>query len=206
MGITGPDGTEETSQLNTAEASPAATPPPRLPAGQVLPTYHRDKDPIWQISQEEAMRLCNLYEDEMGLMYPVLDIKKVIAYAGKLYRFMEAAHRSGLMQTGFPGADAIDDEDTNILKMVLASALSVEASGRSELGRRLFEYVQPAVDNLLLGSVGVKGIRLLAMTVSLRKYLNQTFANDRRRCSNSNETMKALPGVSSDLPLVSASN
>ena len=135
------------------------------PTHQALNTMHSDKDPIWSVTQEEAMRLCRVYEDEMGLMYPILDIEKVIAYAIKLYRFMEAARRSGLMQQGYPGADAIEDEDTNILKLVLATAMTVEASGRSDLGRRMFEYVQPAIDNSLLGNVGVKGIRLLAMAV-----------------------------------------
>ncbi|KAK4543731.1 hypothetical protein LTR36_005376 [Oleoguttula mirabilis] len=168
MGITGHEGTEDGSGLaglGTADPSPAHSPPARNRA-QFLQSYHADKDPIWGISQEETMRLCSVYEDEMGLMYPVLDMYKVTAYATKLYRFMEAAHRTGLMQQGMPGSDSIDDEDTNILKMVLATALTVEGSGRSELGRKLFEYVQPAVDVLLLGSVGLKGIRLLTMTAT----------------------------------------
>ena len=132
---------------------------------QVVKSMHTTKDPIWAVTEEEALRLCRVWEDEMGMMYPILDIEKVIAYAQRLFRFTEAAHRSGLMQQGFPGADAIDDEDTNILKMVLATAMTVEASGRSELGERIFDYVHPAIDNCLLGRVGVKGIRLLVLTV-----------------------------------------
>ncbi|WPG99496.1 Hypothetical protein R9X50_00231100 [Acrodontium crateriforme] len=167
MGITGQnDNVDDGSGfggIGTAEGSPVGSPNARDRA-QLLQSYHSDKDPIWQISQEEALRLCQIYEDEMGLMYPLLDIGNVTAYATNLYRFMEAAHRAGLMQKGFPGADSIDDEDTNILKMVLATALTVEASGNSELGQRIFDFVQPAVDNLLLGNVGIKGIRLLAMT------------------------------------------
>lgn len=167
MGITsqndGEEGASGGAGSGTRDPSPDASPPSR----QLVQNMHASKDPIWSVSQEEAMRLCRVYEDEMGLMYPVLDISKVIAYAQKLYRFMEAAHRSGLMQQGLPGADAIDDEDTNILKMVLATAMTVEASGRSDLGRRLFEYVHPAIDNLLLGKVGTKGIRLLILTVCI---------------------------------------
>ena len=168
MGITGQtdshDDESGAAGSGTAEASPIGSPNSRNRA-QILQSYHADKDPIWQIPQEEAFRLCQVYEDEMGLMYPLLDIDNVVAYATKLYRFMEAAHRAGLMQQGFPGADSIDDEDTNILKLVLATAMTVEASGRSDIGQKMFEFVQPAVDNLLLGNVGIKGIRLLAMTV-----------------------------------------
>ena len=81
------------------------------PAHQVLPTLHADKDPIWSISKEDSIRLCRAYEEDMGLMYPVLDIEKVIAYMEKLYGFMAAMHRTGLMQQGLPGADSIEDED-----------------------------------------------------------------------------------------------
>ncbi|KAF2764633.1 fungal transcriptional regulatory protein [Teratosphaeria nubilosa] len=167
MGITGQEGAEESgnSHINTADPSPDGS--PRLRArGQLMQTYHADKDPLWQISQEEAMRLCRVYEDEMGLMYPVLDVNKVVAYAANLYRFMEAAHRSGLMQLGMPGSDAIDDDDTNILKVVLATAMTVEASGRSEMGKRLYEYVQPSIETLTLGNVGIKGIRLLTLAAT----------------------------------------
>lgn len=171
MGITS-QGDEDVSGsggagTGTAEASPTRSPARVDINGQLVQSIHGEKDPIWSISQDEALRLCRVYEDEMGLMYPILDINKVIAYAHKLYRFIEAAHRTGLMQHGLPGADAIDDEDTNLLKIVLATAMTVEASGRSELGQRMFEYVQPAIDQMLLGNVGVKAIRLLAMTVSL---------------------------------------
>ena len=167
MGITSQNDGEEGASGGAGSGTRDPTPNGSPPSQQLRQSMHASKDPIWSVSQEEAMRLCRVYEDEMGLMYPVLDIDKVIAYAQKLYRFMEAAHRSGLMQQGLPGADAIDDEDTNILKMVIATAMTVEASGRSDLGRRLFEYVHPAIDTLLLGNVGTKGIRLLILTVSV---------------------------------------
>lgn len=163
MGIS--SGDETTGTNGTQNPSPDESPSMRQIGAQLVQSIHADKDPIWSISQEEAIRLCNVYEDEMGLMYPILDIKKIIQYAQKLYRFMEAAHRSGLMQQGMPGADAIEDEDTNILKLVIATAMTTEAAGHSELGQRMFEYVQPAADNLLLGNVGIKGIRLLILTV-----------------------------------------
>lgn len=170
MGIT-EHGDEDVSGSGDAGTGTAEASPQRSPArysNQLVQGYHIDKDPIWSIPQEEALRLCRVYEDEMGLMYPVVDVNKVVDYATRLYRFMEAAHRSGLMQEGMPGADSLDDEDTNILKMVIATALTVEACGRSETGQRLFEYVQPAIDQMLLGNIGVKAIRLLVMTVSRR--------------------------------------
>ncbi|KAI6897753.1 hypothetical protein KC355_g20106, partial [Hortaea werneckii] len=169
MGITpgAEDGGSGTAGFTTGDPSPVQSPPPRdRNSGQYLSSTHAQKDPIWSVSQEEAIRLCHVYEDEMGMMYPILDSSKMIAYAQKLYRFMEAAHRSGLMQQGMPGPDAIDDEDANILKMVLATAMTVESQGRSELGRRLFECVQPAIDNSLHGNVDLKGVKLLVLAAT----------------------------------------
>jgi len=141
---------------------------------------HEDKDPIWSISKEEAQRLCRVYEDEMGLMYPILDIEKIIVYTENLYNFMDAMRRQGLFRGNMPGPDKIDDDDANILKMVIACALMTEGSGRSEMGQRIFENVQPASDNLMSGNVGLKGIRLLAMRVSLHTHIILTARTNKR--------------------------
>lgn len=146
----------------TREQSPAGTPPSQ----QWVKSWNPEKDPLWTVPQEESIRLCNVYEDEMGLMYPVLNIGQVIEYAKRLYKFMEAAHRSGLMQQGMPGPDNMDDEDSSILKLVMATALTVEAGGRSELGKKMFERVQPAVETCMLGNGSFKAVQILAMAVS----------------------------------------
>ena len=149
---------------NTRDGSPAAA--SHSSSHQAPHPFHTDKDPIWMIPKDEALRLCDSYEDEMGLMYPYLDIAKIKAYAGELYRFMEAASRTGLMQRSFPGADALDDEDTSILKLLLATAMVTETAGRSELGAKMFERVKFVIDNLLLESSSIKGIKMLTMAVS----------------------------------------
>jgi hypothetical protein len=197
MGITG-QGEEDASGSGgvvTTDVTPQSS--PLLKHGnQSMPTIHTDKDPIWSIPQKEALRLCRVYEDEMGLMYPILDVDQVVDYAVKLYDFMEAARRSGLMQQGMPGPDAIDDEDTNILKLVIATALTVEASGRSELGQKIFEYVQPAIDTMLLGAIGVKAIRMLALAVSyiVETAYHRAFADIHRPCMSSIEIMRGRRG------------
>ena len=106
---------------------------------QLIQDLHDDKDPIYSVAKEEALRLCRKYEDEVGVMYPVLDINTVMEYTDRLYSFIDAARRNGLVQQGFPGADAIDDENTIILKMIIACASTMEHAGGSELGRNIFE-------------------------------------------------------------------
>lgn len=128
-------------------------------------SLHPSKDPIWHVNRDEAIRLIRVYQDDMHVMYPLLSIPDLLAYVDKLFAFMESAQRTGLMMSSLPGADAIDDEETNILKIVLATAMVVEGSGRSELGRAMYSYVQPSIDALLLGETGFRSVQLLALTV-----------------------------------------
>jgi hypothetical protein len=101
-------------------------------------------------------------------MYPVLDIESVISHATNLFRFMEAAVRQGLMAADAgPANQGIKDENTNVLKMVLAIALTVEGSGQSDTGNRLFESVKGAADAILHSeSVSIKSLPLLVLMVS----------------------------------------
>jgi hypothetical protein len=66
-----------------------------------------------------------------------------------------------------PTNQGIKDENTNVLKMVLAIALTVEGSGQSDIGNRLFESVKGAADAILHSeSVSIKSLPLLALVVS----------------------------------------
>jgi hypothetical protein len=157
------------------------------PVGSLSPPVHPAKDPLWLLSKEEAIRLTRVYEEvsegfipirlkcqklsgqiKMGIMYPFLDIEKTIRHTSVLYSFIGAATRSGLTRVDHPGADGLGDDDTNILKMVLATALMAEGSGRSSLGARLFETVKKPIERSLWSpQVDMKGLVLLALTVRI---------------------------------------
>ena len=132
-----PDGDGDLTQ----EPSPVPSPPspPRDPV-----------DPLWAIGKEEASRLCRVYEEEMGIMYPVLDLQQLLHHVDVLY---------GSVATG---AD-LQEDDVHILRLVLACALTAEASGSSELAVRLFESVRTVADNCVWGTPGIKRIILLTL-------------------------------------------
>ncbi|KAM0723039.1 hypothetical protein Q7P37_001238 [Cladosporium fusiforme] len=173
---------------------------------QVIQDIHEEKDPIYSVSKEEALRFCRMYGEEINMMYPVLDIEKVIAYTERLFRFIEAIRRSGFMQQGFPGADAIDDDDTIVLKMIIACASTMEGSGSSELGLKMFSSpgVQAAIKNALEERVSIKSIRLLAMTAMFEFHRDnevgswRNIGNAARRSVelglHRHETYEAMPG------------
>lgn len=163
MGITAHEEGEDEGVV-TQDATPLDSPPPSA-AMLPKPTLHVQKDPIWSFTKQEAIRLLHVWEEEMGMMYPFMDIQKVVRYAEMLFSFVEAAARSGLMQGGLPGADAIMDARTSHLKLMLASALILEGNGKDPLGERLFDNVHKVVEQTLSSPVDLQGINMLMLAV-----------------------------------------
>jgi hypothetical protein len=163
MGIT-PAEDGITDDLTTAHVTPAGSPPH---LGQLLSTVHPTKDPLWSIGREEAMRLLKVYEEEIGIMYPVVDIASVTSQANLLYTFIEAATRTGFAQRGFPGSDGLQDEGTVLLKLILATTLVVEGGGESELGQRLYLDVKPVIESKMWEPHSIKTIQLFAIVVGV---------------------------------------
>jgi len=164
MGINAGDEGEDEGML-TQDATPRGSP---LMGNTALPTrpMHADKDPIWSICKHKALRLVHVWHDEMGVMYPILEVDKLLRYTELLFTFVEAATRSGLMQGALPGSDAMMDEQISILKLVLAITLVLEGGGKDPLGEKLFANVHKVVDRLLSEPVSLHGITLLVLTVS----------------------------------------
>ena len=165
MGIT-------TSEYITDDglAAQDGTPPGSPPRNQAPPaqmTVHPPKDPLRTLGRDEVVRLCRLFEEEIGMMYPILDIERTMSKAKLLFDFMDSATRTGLVSLETSGSDALNDDDSLILKMVLAVASTIEVSGPSELGQKLFGTVQAVSGARLWQPVSVKGLILLVMVVSL---------------------------------------
>jgi len=171
MGIAQPEyGVDETipEQVRGSYDSPH-----RGAATLTLLPGHPTKDPIWSLRREEVIRLCRFFDEDVGMMHPILDIEKTIARANSLFDVMESSQRSGLLSKEIERGDAFQDEPTNILKMVLASALTLEGNGESELGAKLFQSVRNASESRLWEPVSLNGLVLLVVVVCLRLLLSR---------------------------------
>ena len=134
----------------TQEPSPMPSPPyPSCPVREAV-------DPLWTIERAEAMRLCRVYEEEMGMMYPVLDLGVLLQQVHVLYTGTTTASSPGVLK----------EHDVHILRIVFACALTAEASGGSELAVRLFESVRAVADDCVWGVPEVKRIIFLTLVVS----------------------------------------
>lgn len=103
----------------------------------------------------------------MGLMYPVVDIEKLIVHARNWYDFTGAAMRTGLATNKPNPGNGVTDDQSLVLKMVIAAASLTECNGQSDFAYRLFESVREPADQLLHGEViEIKNLPFLVLVVS----------------------------------------
>ncbi|KAF7171213.1 hypothetical protein CNMCM5623_003615 [Aspergillus felis] len=127
-------------------------------------------DPLWTISKAEAIRLCRVYEEEMGIMYPVVELEELLRQVESLYG---PSPRLPL-QSG--------DYDAHILRLVFACALTAEASGRSELAMRLFESVRDVADDCVWAAPEIDRIILLTLVMDEEALAWRTIGIVERMC------------------------
>jgi hypothetical protein len=150
----------------TQEPSPLASPS----------APHRDLDirqavdPLWALPKPEALRLCRVYEEEMGIMNPVLDLSELLDQVELLYGTMNHSVDPGAQ---LRQRKALDREDIYILRLVFACALTAEASGRSEQAIALFDSVRDVQDNCVWGPPEIKSIIFLMLVVCVRSRLGK---------------------------------
>ncbi|KAG0155530.1 hypothetical protein PDIDSM_2701 [Penicillium digitatum] len=131
-------------------------------------------DPLWTIPKAEALRLCQVYERKMGIMYPVLEISELLEQVHILYGPMDHALEPTRQLNGHLGLVC---EDIHILRVVFACALTAEASGRSEQAISLFDssifYFQMDEEILAWRTVGIVERMCLEKGLHRRETLNQ---------------------------------
>ncbi|KAJ5366047.1 transcriptional regulator family: Fungal Specific TF [Penicillium concentricum] len=139
----------------TREPSPLASPS----APNEEPGTRQTIDPLWVLPKAEALRLCRVYEEEMGIMYPILELSEILEHVHLLYGPMDRV----LGPTRQPGNNGLVREDVHILRVVFACALTAEARGRSEQAIALFDSVREVQDNCVWGPPDIKSIIFLTL-------------------------------------------
>lgn len=164
MGIT--DGEPPTEEALSYDENSLSSPPQHRPAVASVIAPPSPKDPIWKVGKDEATRLCRVYEEEVGITSPILDIEKVISKATALFEFSEPAMRTALKNRSV-SADFPDADDTIILKIILAITLTIEGCGQSEIGLLLFDSVRESFESKFWEPAESKGLILLVIIVWL---------------------------------------
>ncbi|KAI0129860.1 fungal-specific transcription factor domain-containing protein [Xylariales sp. AK1849] len=163
----GEDASEQDVQAHDGTpTSPTPAPLGGEPQQKALP------DPLWEFDKGEMIRLCRVYEEEVGIMYPVIRVETVVNHARILASWMESAKNNFLVP---PTAqdNGISDHKTILLKLVMCCALIVEEHGDSDKAIRLFESVRPILDRMLMSDRSeVANLPLLCLLAGYRFLAN----------------------------------
>ncbi|KAG5929144.1 hypothetical protein E4U42_006968 [Claviceps africana] len=128
---------------------------------QTTPSNH-GYDPLLEFHKDEILRLCRFHEDEIGIMYPVLNIQAVIAHANTIAPYLESV---GHQQ--WP--EVMNHDKTLQLKMVMCCALALESHGHSEKAIRLYESMEAVVNRKLMSDASdVGSLPLLCLVAGYR--------------------------------------
>ncbi|KAG5983818.1 hypothetical protein E4U55_007050 [Claviceps digitariae] len=119
-------------------------------------------DPLLEFDKDEIVRLCRFHEDEVGIMYPVLNIQSVIAHANNIAPCLESLRNS-------QRSEFMNDEKTLQLKMVMCCALTVESHGHNEKAVCLYESMEAIINRKLMSDASdVSNLPLLCLLAGYR--------------------------------------
>lgn len=114
-------------------------------------------DPLFEFDKDEMIRLCRLHEEEVGIMYPVLDIQHVISHARSLSSLIDSLRDQRPLE-------ALNDDKTLQLKIVMCCALVVEEHGHSEKATRLYNSMEAVLNRKMMSETSsVAALPLLAL-------------------------------------------
>lgn len=136
------------------------------------PLHHRRGfdsviDPMWTITHQEATRLHGVYEEEMGMMYPIVPREQVTAHINLLYSRSGDLFGARIESTSHRHHDTkLDPEDVIILKLIFACALAAEENGHSTLGMKLFHSTRDVINDCVWGAPSIK--RICSLTLAVR--------------------------------------
>uniref|UniRef100_A0A093VP73 Putative transcriptional regulatory protein n=1 Tax=Talaromyces marneffei PM1 TaxID=1077442 RepID=A0A093VP73_TALMA len=154
-------GDRNENAVSTQDVSPM--PSPSITPHRNDPHHQRSSsiiDPLRDINRDEAIRLCHVYEEEMGIMYPVLDFETTLNQINALYNHLSPLSSSSEHTTK---EGPLSDDDMNILKLVFACALTAEANGNSDLAMRIFWGVQDVASDVVWQPPSIKRVIFITL-------------------------------------------
>ncbi|KAI1061297.1 hypothetical protein LB506_011601 [Fusarium annulatum] len=110
-------------------------------------------DPIWLIDRPEALRLCNVYEEEINISHPFLDMEMIRSNVDKLYGSIAILSRHRCGRISLQDTTIIGPDDLKVVKLMFATALITETGGPGGLAKALYEDVKSSVNDRFWGDV-----------------------------------------------------
>lgn len=151
-----PTSTELESVVNTPHLSP------KLQARQISLL----EQTLTRLGNDEALRLIGVYSEELFPIYPFLDISQTTIHLEMLQSKIRLRGGSVFGPPSDIAHSLFDNRDSDILMMVLASALTIEGLGQSTLADKLVDAVEASRSKRSRAmQVNFKEILIVTMTV-----------------------------------------
>jgi len=137
------------------------------PPGSATPEKRSSRGSLQDLGLEEALRLVQVYEDTVGIMYPCVDLASVRTYAVEFYHSQNSIFpRPPILSSSISDRDWFHARDIQILKILLATALLVETHGQSERAAELADSVEDLfASRLKVAQVDMKECMILTLLV-----------------------------------------
>jgi hypothetical protein len=122
----------------------------------------------FSLGLDDALRLVQVYEDLVGVMYPCVDIDSVRGYVHEYYRShdMILTDATDSLDKGSTDQDWFFARDIQVLKLILATALLAESHGRSEAAAQLADSVEDRfASRFKVAEVDMKEILIMTLLV-----------------------------------------
>ncbi|KAL6238307.1 hypothetical protein BDW75DRAFT_34019 [Aspergillus navahoensis] len=125
-------------------------------------------DPLGCLGKEEALRLVTVYENNVGVMYPCIDLDSVRSYVHDYYK---DGNGLGPTPPGITDQDWFFARDVEVLKILLATALLAESHGRSERAALLADSVEDRfATRVKIPEVDMKELLILTLLSIFHSY------------------------------------
>ncbi|ETI29038.1 hypothetical protein G647_01491 [Cladophialophora carrionii CBS 160.54] len=129
-------------------------------------------DPLREMSRDQTHHLIDVFDDEVGHVYPVLDIVAVHQSADLLHNLIQLARQTRRDEPLDYKLSGVEEVEIDILLVVLANGLFLQEHSQSKLGLRLFDVVRGSMERLT-SAAEVRTQHILFLLLSSISYFCQ---------------------------------
>lgn len=145
-----------------------ASPVAQSSAGSTPTEKSISQHSLQDLGLEETLRLVQVYEDTVGIMYPCVDLASLRTYVVEYYHSQTSTiDKSSARRPSRTDEDWFHARDIQVLNILLATALLVESHGQSERAAQLADSVEDRfASRLKVAQVDMKECLILTLLAS----------------------------------------
>ncbi|KAK1535743.1 hypothetical protein CPAR01_09285 [Colletotrichum paranaense] len=156
---------------STPKTNPASNTPSQLAQyGPLMKILARD--PLWEISLEDATNHIREWFSGTGFLYAVVSEEQLLKVASNVFDTLRAVNVHETRGRGTL-AECLFHSDTNKLKLILATCLTLESGNCNDLAQRLFQSATEAGEGLLWGKNSISNIQMLVLMALYYYHLDE---------------------------------